>query len=85
MRHEFDALTFQSISFTVSTTSLNIKIFYILPTQYLYLLYLSRKKTSKFSLPDPQRPAFITEETSVYCAVRPGPLNKIDYVSSLNG
>ena len=24
-----------------------------------------------------------SEEASVYCAVRPGPLNKMDYVSSL--
>jgi len=41
--------------------------------------------TSKFSLYNPQRPAFITEVASVYCAVRPGPLNKMDYVSSFNG
>jgi len=41
--------------------------------------------TSKFSLYNPQRQAFITEVASVYCAVRPGPLNKMDYVSSFNG
>ena len=38
-----------------------------------------------FSLHNLQRPAFITEESSVYCAVRPGPLNRMDYVSSFNG
>jgi len=41
------------------------------------------EKTSKFSQYSPQRPAFITEDTSVYCAVRSGPLNKMDHVSSL--
>jgi len=70
---------------TICTTSLNIKKFYILPTEYLYLLYMSQKKTSKFSLYNHQRPAFITEEASVYCAVRTGSLNKMDYVLSLNG
>jgi len=38
----------------------------------------------KFSLYIPQRLAFITEETNVYCAVRPGPLNKMDYVAFRN-
>jgi len=28
---------------------------------------------------------FFTGNGSVYCAVRPGSLNKMDYVSSLNG
>jgi hypothetical protein len=51
---------------------------YILPKEYLYLLYVSQEKQSKFSLYNPQRPTFITEEASVYCAVRPGPLNRMD-------
>jgi len=41
-------------------------------------------KILKLSLYNPQRPAFITEEASVYCTVRPGPLNRLEYVSSLN-
>jgi len=46
---------------------------------------MSQKKTSKISLYNSQRLAFLTEEASVYCAVRPGPLNKMDYVFFLNG
>ena len=44
-----------------------------------------RKKKPMISLYNLQRTAFITEVSSVYCAVRLGPLNKMDYVSSLNG
>jgi len=39
----------------------------------------------QFSLYNPQQTAFITEDASVHCAVRPGHLNKMDYISSLNG
>ena len=39
---------------------------------------------SKFSLYSTQRHAFITVEASVFCAVRHGHLNKVNYVSSLN-
>jgi len=37
------------------------------------------------TLYNPHRPAFITEEGSVYSAVRPEPLNRMNYVSFLNG
>jgi len=35
-------LIFESLAVTVFTTSLNIKKFYILPTEYSYLLYVSQ-------------------------------------------
>ena len=44
------------------TTSLNTQKFYILLMEYLYLLYVSQERTSKFSLYNPQRLAFIAEE-----------------------
>jgi hypothetical protein len=37
-------LTFQSLAVTICTTSLNTKKFYILTTEYLYLLYVSQEK-----------------------------------------
>ena len=40
-----------SLAVTVCTTSLNIKKFYILPTQYLYLLYMSRENHRSFPYP----------------------------------
>ena len=79
-------LTFQSLAFSVCTTSLKVKKFYILPTEYLFVLYVlvSQKKT-KFVLYSTQRLVFITEETSVYRAIRTGSLNKTHQISSLNG
>ena len=74
-----------SLSVTVCTTSLNIQKFYILPTEYFYVFVRDSGKTSKVSLYNRQRPDFVTVEASVYCAVRPGPLNTIDYASSVNG
>jgi hypothetical protein len=41
----------------------------------IYVLYVSQKNTSNFSSYSPQRLVFITEETSVYCAVRIGSSN----------
>jgi hypothetical protein len=78
---QWPALTFQSLAVTVCTTSLYFQKFYILPTKYFYLSKVSQGKTSKLSLYNPQRSDFITEEASVYYAVRPGPLNKMDYFS----
>jgi hypothetical protein len=69
----------QSLSVTLCATSLNIKKFYILPTEYLYVLYVSQKKTLKLSLYNPPTD-FITEEASVYSAVRPGSLNGLRVV-----
>ena len=66
-----------------STTSLNNKKFYILPTEYFVSFVRVPGKISKFFLYNPQRSAFTTMQASVYCAVRPGPLNKMDYVLSL--
>jgi len=43
---------------------------------YLFCMYLG-KKTSEFFLYSTQRMVLITEETSIYCAVRTGSLNKI--------
>jgi len=75
------AITFQ----LASTTSPKIKKFYIFPREYLYLLYVRVSgKTSKFSLHNPQRLAFIKEEACVYSAVRPGALNKAVCASSVN-
>jgi hypothetical protein len=56
---------------------LTLKKSYILPTEYLYVLYVFRKK-KKFSLYRINWLVFITEETSVYCAVRIGSLTKMD-------
>jgi hypothetical protein len=69
---------------TVYTTSLNIKKFYILHTENLFSFILVSGKTSQFSLNNPGRPAFVTQEASVYCAVGPGSLHKMEDVSSLN-
>jgi len=79
-------LTFESLVVTVRvcTPSPKIQNFYILPAEHLYLCTCLRKNID-FSLYNPQGTAFITEEASVYSEVRPGPLNKMDYVSSLNG
>jgi len=43
------------------------------------------RKTMRGSLYNPHRPAFITAETSVYIAVRPERLTRMNYVSSFNG
>ena len=40
------------------------------------------KKPSTFSLYNTHRLVFLIEEANVYCAVRPGSLNKIDYFPS---
>ena len=40
-------LTFESLAVTICTTNLNTQKFYILPTQYLYLLYVSQEKKSE--------------------------------------
>jgi hypothetical protein len=45
--------------------------------QNIYSFLSVSGKTRKFSLYSPQRSAFITEEASVYCAVRPGSLNAL--------
>jgi hypothetical protein len=77
-----DTLTFQSLAATACTTSLNVKKFYLLPTEYCIFCTCLRKNI-KGSLSNCQWLAFIMEETSVYCAVQTGPLNKMDYLSSL--
>jgi len=54
-----------------------VKKFYILLTEYSYVWYVpQKKKTLKFFLYSSQSLMFITEETSVYCAVQTGSLNK---------
>jgi len=69
-------LTFQSLVVCVRTSSLQVQKFYILPTDYLYILcvYQERNKTPKFFLYDTQRSDFIEEMKSVYSAVRTGSL-----------
>jgi len=44
---------------TLCTTNLNIKKFYILPTEYLYVLYVTQKKKPKLSLYSPQSVAIL--------------------------
>jgi len=78
-------LTFLKPSFSVCTTSLNFKKSYIPPAEYLYVSYVSKKETMKFFLFRIRWLVFITEETSVYCAVRTWSLNKMDQISSING
>ena len=50
---------------------------------FVCFVCISEKKTCKFSLNNTQQLVLITE-ASVYCAVRHGSLNKMDYVSFLN-
>jgi hypothetical protein len=47
---DLSMLTFESVAVTVRicTPSIKIKKFYILPTEHLYLLYLSQKKHRRF-------------------------------------
>jgi hypothetical protein len=40
----FSQVTYQNIAVTVCTTSFNAQKFYILPTEHLYLLYVSQEK-----------------------------------------
>ena len=58
-------------------TSLKDKKFYILPTEYLYILYVSQKKNTLKFFVNGTRLFSINEETSVHYAVRAGSLNKI--------
>jgi hypothetical protein len=60
------------------TDSLNVTKSCILPTELLYILYVSQKKTMKFFLYSINWLVFITEEASVYCAVRTGSLTEVD-------
>jgi len=41
-------LTFQNLAVTVCSTSRYFQKFYILPTEYLYLLYVSQEKHRRF-------------------------------------
>jgi hypothetical protein len=67
--------------FTFLPLVFNIPKFYFLPTEYIYILFVSQgKKKSKFSLHSPQPLAFITEKASVFCAVRPGSLKGLLFV-----
>jgi hypothetical protein len=61
--------TFQVFLIYCPTTSLQVQKFYYLPTDYLEVLYVSQKITLKFFLYGTEWLVFITEETSVYCAV----------------
>jgi len=75
--HSEDKLTFQSLAFTVRTTSRNIKKFDLLPTENLYILHIS-----KVSLYNLQQPGFITEGA---CLLRGTTWAfKMNHVSSLN-
>jgi hypothetical protein len=66
-----------SCHFIFCAISLNVKKFYILPTEYLYVLYVSQKKM-KYSLYSIRWLIFMTKETSVYCAERNGSLNEMN-------
>jgi len=63
--------------FSVYTTNLKVKKFYFLATEYLFVLYVSQRKPFMFFLYNTQRLVFITEDTSVYSAVRTGSLTKM--------
>ena len=54
----------------------NIQQLYVLPTLYLYVLYLSENKHATCTTYSINWLVFITEMKSVYCAVRTGSLNK---------
>jgi hypothetical protein len=68
----------------VCTTSVSIPNSKCFP-QNIYVFSTGLRKNIDLFLYKPQRPAFVTNEVSVYCAVRPVPLNRMDYVLSLNG
>ena len=71
--HSQDTLTFRSLAATVCTTSLNIQKFYLLPTEYLYPLYVSQEKHWRFPYTSVSQPlwdrgpvnSFIQDEGSV--------------------
>ena len=63
----------------------NIQQLYVLPTQYLCVLYLSENKQRLVPLTASTDLVFITEMKSVYCAVRTGSLNKAVCASYLKG
>jgi len=57
--------------------------FYILPTEYVFVLYVFQKETLKFFLYSTQRLVFKTEMKIFYSAVRTGSLKKAVCASSL--
>jgi len=82
-----DGTTFNRLKPTgyVMHWQFNIQQLYALPTLYLCVLYLSEKKTATCATYSINWLDFIIAMTSVYSAVRTGPLNKAVYHSSLKG
>jgi hypothetical protein len=62
----------------------NIQQFYIVPTMYLCVLYLSQQ-TATSAPYSVHWSGFITEMKSAYCAVRLGSLNEAAFALSLKG
>jgi hypothetical protein len=71
----FTILTFYSLGVTVCTASFNIPKFYIMSTDYFYVLHVSKQNSEFCHTP--------FQWYGVYCAVRPESLNTTESVSSL--
>jgi len=63
---------------TSCTAEFNVKKFYVLPTQFIYVLYVDLRTNTVNSI---NCTVFITKTECVYCAVRAKLLNKLRLIN----